>query len=38
MMAQKLFCMVAGKAAIEGVDGVMMQELLLGGHLYMLVK
>ncbi|CAH1407605.1 unnamed protein product [Nezara viridula] len=37
MMAQKLFCMVAGKASIEGVDGVMMQELLLGGHLYMLV-
>ncbi|XP_014274585.1 DNA-directed RNA polymerase I subunit RPA2 isoform X2 [Halyomorpha halys] len=37
LMAQKLFSMVAGKARIEGVDGVMMQELLLGGHLYMMV-
>lgn len=37
MMAQKLFCMVNGKSSIEGVDGVMMQELLLGGHLYLQV-
>lgn len=33
-MVQKLFQTVQGKHKIEGADGVMMQELLLGGHLY----
>lgn len=33
-MTQKLFQAAQGKCLIEGADGVMMQELLLGGHLY----
>jgi DNA-directed RNA polymerase I subunit RPA2 len=33
-MIQKLFQLVQNKAKMEGVDCVMMQELLLGGHLY----
>lgn len=33
-MVQKLFQTVQGKHKIEGADGVMMQEILLGGHLY----
>lgn len=33
-MVQKLFQTVQGRHKVEGADGVMMQELLLGGHLY----
>lgn len=33
-MVQKLFQTVQGRHKIEGADGVMMQEILLGGHLY----
>ncbi|BES88059.1 Hypothetical protein polymerase [Nesidiocoris tenuis] len=36
-MVQKLFSFVRNKSAAEGVDSVMMQELLLGGHLYLQV-
>ncbi|XP_014250350.1 DNA-directed RNA polymerase I subunit RPA2 [Cimex lectularius] len=35
MMTQKLFSVVREKSIIEGVDAVMMQEVLLGGHLYL---
>lgn len=35
MMIQKLLCFAQGKCRAEGVDCVMMQELLLGGHLYL---
>lgn len=34
LMAQKLFQCVQGKCKIENSDSVMMQEVLLGGHLY----
>ncbi|RZC39794.1 DNA-directed RNA polymerase I subunit RPA2, partial [Asbolus verrucosus] len=34
-MAQKLFVFVQDKCKAEGADAVMMQELLLGGHLYL---
>lgn len=33
-MIQKLYQSVQGKCAFEGADGVMMQEILLAGHLY----
>ncbi len=33
-MVKKLFQVVQGKSKLEGADCVMMQELLLGGHLY----
>lgn len=33
-MTQKLFVFAQDKCKIEGADAVMMQELLLGGHLY----
>lgn len=36
-MTQKLFCLAQNGCKIEGVDSVMMQELLLGGHLYLQV-
>ncbi|KAK3916298.1 DNA-directed RNA polymerase I subunit RPA2 [Frankliniella fusca] len=35
MMVQKLLCLAQGKCRAEGVDSVMMQEILLGGHLYL---
>ncbi len=35
MMIQKLLCLAQGKCKAEGVDSVMMQEILLGGHLYL---
>ncbi|XP_050497615.1 DNA-directed RNA polymerase I subunit RPA2 isoform X2 [Diabrotica virgifera virgifera] len=34
-MAQKLFSFAQDKCKVEGADAVMMQELLLGGHLYL---
>ncbi|CAG9824766.1 unnamed protein product [Phaedon cochleariae] len=34
-MAQKLFRFAQDKCKIEGADAVMMQEVLLGGHLYL---
>ncbi|XP_054265624.1 DNA-directed RNA polymerase I subunit RPA2 [Macrosteles quadrilineatus] len=37
LMLQKLFSVVQDKSCIEGADAVMMQELLLGGHLYLQV-
>ncbi|KAK9507538.1 hypothetical protein O3M35_007371 [Rhynocoris fuscipes] len=36
-MTQKLFALIGGKCSVEGVDGVMMQEIQLGGHLYLQV-
>ncbi|KAF6208467.1 hypothetical protein GE061_016923, partial [Apolygus lucorum] len=36
-MIQKLYCTVGNKSIMENVDGVMMQELLMGGHLYLQV-
>jgi DNA-directed RNA polymerase I subunit RPA2 len=35
MMMQKLFSAVQNKCCVEGADGLMMHELLLGGHLYL---
>jgi DNA-directed RNA polymerase I subunit RPA2 len=35
LMMQKLFCVVQNKCCVEGADGLMMHELLLGGHLYL---
>lgn len=32
---QKLFSVVQNKCCVEGADGLMMHELLLGGHLYL---
>ncbi|XP_046672556.1 DNA-directed RNA polymerase I subunit RPA2 [Homalodisca vitripennis] len=37
VMLQKLFSVVQEKSCVEGADAVMMQELLLGGHLYLQV-
>ncbi|KAJ8953551.1 hypothetical protein NQ318_002971 [Aromia moschata] len=34
-MTQKLFVFAQNKCKVEGADAVMMQELLLGGHLYL---
>jgi DNA-directed RNA polymerase I subunit RPA2 len=34
-MMQKLFSVVQNKCCVEGADGLMMHELLLGGHLYL---
>lgn len=34
-MVKKLFSLVQDKCAVEGVDSVMTQELVLGGHLYL---
>lgn len=36
-MTKKLFALANSKCAVEGTDGVMMQECLLGGHLYLQV-
>ncbi|EFN88780.1 DNA-directed RNA polymerase I subunit RPA2 [Harpegnathos saltator] len=36
-MTKKLFTFANNKCAVEGADGVMMQECLLGGHLYLQV-
>ncbi|XP_015514488.1 DNA-directed RNA polymerase I subunit RPA2 [Neodiprion lecontei] len=36
-MTQKLFNLAGQKCAVEGADAVMMQECLLGGHLYLQV-
>ncbi|XP_014487877.1 PREDICTED: DNA-directed RNA polymerase I subunit RPA2-like, partial [Dinoponera quadriceps] len=36
-MTKKLFALANNKCAIEGANGVMMQECLLGGHLYLQV-
>ena len=36
-MMKKLFALAQNKCAIEGADAVMMQECLLGGHLYLQV-
>lgn len=36
-MTKKLFALTNNKCAIEGADAVMMQECLLGGHLYLQV-
>ncbi|KAJ4447595.1 hypothetical protein ANN_09602, partial [Periplaneta americana] len=35
MMMQKLFCSVHNKTSVESGDGLMMHELLLGGHFYL---
>uniref|UniRef100_A0A224XGY9 DNA-directed RNA polymerase subunit beta n=1 Tax=Panstrongylus lignarius TaxID=156445 RepID=A0A224XGY9_9HEMI len=37
LMTQKLFSLAEGECALEGVDSVMSQEILLGGHLYLQV-
>ncbi|XP_050434808.1 DNA-directed RNA polymerase I subunit RPA2 [Adelges cooleyi] len=34
-MLQKLFSIAQNKCSLEGADAVMMQELMLGGHLYL---
>lgn len=34
-MTKKLFAACKEKCVVEGVDAVMMQECLLGGHLYL---
>lgn len=36
-MLQKLFSVAQNKCLVEGADGIMMQELMLGGHLYLKV-
>lgn len=36
-MTKKLFAVANNKCAVEGADSVMMQECLLGGHLYLQV-
>lgn len=36
-MTKKLFALANNKCAVESVDAVMMQECLLGGHLYLQV-
>ncbi|XP_077268648.1 RNA polymerase I subunit Rpl135 isoform X1 [Temnothorax americanus] len=36
-MTKKLFSLANNKCAVEGADSVMMQECLLGGHLYLQV-
>lgn len=36
-MAQKLYDLVQNKCKVEGADAVMVQELLVGGHLYLQV-
>lgn len=36
-MTKKLFAFANNKCAVEGADSVMMQECLLGGHLYLQV-
>lgn len=36
-MLQKLFAVAQNKCLEEGADAIMMQELMLGGHLYLKV-
>lgn len=36
-MLQKLFAVAQNKCLDEGADAIMMQELMLGGHLYLKV-
>lgn len=36
-MTKKLFALANKKCALEGADAVMMQECLMGGHLYLQV-
>lgn len=36
-MLQKLFAVAQNKCLVEGSDAIMMQELMLGGHLYLKV-
>lgn len=36
-MTKKLFALADNKCAVEGADAVMMQECMLGGHLYLQV-
>lgn len=36
-MSKKLFTLANNKCALEGTDGVMMQECLLGGYMYLQV-
>lgn len=38
LMVKKLFCVVQNKCIDEGMDTVMSQELVLGGHLYQQVR
>ena len=35
LMVKKLFALVQDKCVVEGVDSVMMHEIVLGGHLYL---
>lgn len=35
VMVKKLFTLVQDRCAVEGVDSVMMQEVVMGGHLYL---
>jgi DNA-directed RNA polymerase I subunit RPA2 len=35
LMLRKLFALVQGKCVVEGVDSLMMHEIVLGGHLYL---
>ncbi|KAG1649768.1 DNA-directed RNA polymerase I subunit RPA2 [Nymphon striatum] len=37
VMTRKLFAVAKGECAVESADSVMNQELLLGGHLYLMV-
>ena len=37
-MIKKLFALVQDKCVPEGVDAVMMHEVVLGGHLYLQVR
>lgn len=37
LMSQKLFALANDKCAIETPDNPMLQEVLLGGHLYQIV-
>lgn len=36
-MTRKLYALALGKCAAESADSPMMQEVLLGGHLYLMV-
>lgn len=35
VMIKKLFSLVQGKCVVEGVDSLMMHEIVLGGHIYL---
>jgi len=36
-MLQKLFLVAQNKSLYEGADAIMMQEIMLGGHVYLKV-